>query len=64
MKTWTEYNIKTMKKQKCSICAKLFMHNTTDTLVGSLGPIPVQFCKPCFKKVMQKDHLPFNDTRK
>ena len=53
-----------MKKQKCSICAKLFMHNTTDTLVGSLGPIPVQFCKPCFKKVMKKDHLPLNDTRK
>ena len=36
----------------CSVCSKGFVHNKPDTLVGKLGPIPVQFCKPCFKKVM------------
>ena len=53
-----------MKKPKCSICTKAFTHIKPDTLVGKLGPIPVQFCRPCFKKVMKQDHLALNDTRK
>ena len=53
-----------MKKPKCSICTKAFTHIKPDTLVGKLGPIPVQFCKPCFKKVMKHDHLELNDHRK
>ena len=53
-----------MKKPKCSICTKTFTHIKPDTLVGKLGPIPVQFCKPCFKKVMKHDHLELNDTRR
>ena len=53
-----------MKKPKCSICTKAFTHMKPDTLVGKLGPIPVQFCRPCFKKVMKHDHLALNDTRK
>ena len=52
-----------MARYKCSVCEKLFTHNKPETLVGKLGPIPVQLCKPCFKKVMKKDHLPLNDKR-
>mgnify|MGYP000271143766 FL=1 len=52
-----------MARYKCSVCVKLFTHNKPETLVGKLGPIPVQLCKPCFKKVMKKDHLPLNDKR-
>ena len=48
----------------CSVCSKGFVHSKPDTLVGKLGPIPVQFCKPCFKKVMKNDHLPLNDSRR
>ena len=48
----------------CSVCAKAFTHIKPDTLVGKLGPIPVQFCRPCFKKVMKHDHLALNDTRR
>jgi hypothetical protein len=48
----------------CSVCSKEFVHKKPDTLVGKLGPIPVQFCKPCFKKVMKHDHLALNDTRR
>jgi len=48
----------------CSVCSKGFIHKKPDTLVGKLGPIPVQFCKPCFKKVMKHDHLALNDTRR
>ena len=48
----------------CSVCTKGFIHKKPDTLVGKLGPIPVQFCKPCFKKVMKHDHLELNDHRK
>jgi len=52
-----------MARYKCSVCVKLFTHNKPETLVGKLGPIPVQLCKPCFKKVMKKDHLPLKDKR-
>ena len=52
-----------MAKYKCSVCVKSFTHNKPETLVGKLGPIPVQLCKPCFKKVMKKDHLPLRDKR-
>ena len=48
----------------CSVCSKGFVHNKPDTLVGKLGPIPVQFCKPCFEKVMKNDHLELNDSRR
>ena len=48
----------------CSICTKGFVHNKPQTLVGKLGPIPVQFCKPCFKKVMKHEHLELNDSRR
>jgi hypothetical protein len=48
----------------CSVCSKGFVHKKPDTLVGKLGPIPVQFCRPCFKKVMKHDHLELNDTRR
>ena len=52
-----------MAKHKCSVCVKSFTHNKSETLVGKLGPIPVQFCKPCYKKVMNKDELFLRDTR-
>ena len=48
----------------CSVCTKGFVHVKPDTLVGKLGPIPVQFCKPCFKKVMMHEHLELNDSRR
>jgi len=48
----------------CSVCSKGFVHVKPDTLVGKLGPIPVQFCKPCFKRVMKHDHLALNDSRR
>jgi len=40
-----------MAKHKCSVCVESFIHDKTKTLVGKLGPIPVQFCKPCYKKL-------------
>jgi|TARA_B110000977_G_C10695021_1_gene345013 hypothetical protein len=52
-----------MKRFKCSVCAKPFTHNKPETLVGKLGPIPVQFCKTDYKKIMKKEHLPLKDTR-
>ena len=52
-----------MAKHKCSVCVESFTHDKTKTLVGKLGPIPVQFCEPCFKKIMKKDDLPLKDTR-
>ena len=52
-----------MAKYKCSVCVKSFTHDKEKTLVGKLGPIPVQFCEPCYKKIMKKDHLPLNDKR-
>jgi len=52
-----------MAKHKCSVCVKYFTHDKSETLVGKLGPIPVQFCKPCYKKVMKKDDLFLRDTR-
>ena len=54
-----------MKKNfKCTVCDKKFVHQKPDTLVGSLGIIPINLCKTHFKQIMTKDVLPLNDTRK
>ena len=50
-------------KYNCSVCNKKFTHNKPETLVGKLGPIPVNLCKTDFKKVMKKDELLLNDKR-
>ena len=52
-----------MAKHKCSVCVESFTHDKTKTLVGKLGPMSVQFCEPCFKKIMKKEHLSLKDTR-
>ena len=53
-----------MKKGKCNVCKKSFTHNKNKTLIGKLGPIPIDLCKVCFPKIMKLEHLPLNDERK
>ena len=52
-----------MAKHKCSVCVKAFTHNKSETLVGKLGPIPVNLCKTDLKKIMRNDELYLNDKR-
>jgi len=49
---------------ECSVCSKPFTHQKHSTLVGRLGIIPVQFCQPCFKKVMKLDEMFLSDSRR
>ena len=53
-----------MKKGKCNMCKKSFTHKKGDTLIGKLGPVPVDLCKVCFPKLMKHDELLLHDTRK
>ena len=48
-------------KYNCSVCKKKFTHKKTETLVGKLGPIPVNLCKTDLKKIMKNDELYLND---
>jgi len=34
------------------------------SIVGRLGPIPVDLCKGCLPKVLKHDELTLNDTRR
>ena len=53
-----------MKKGKCNVCKKSFTHNKNKTLIGKLGPIPIDLCKVCYPKLMKNDELTLNDTRR
>ena len=50
-------------KYNSSVCKKKFTHKKTETLVGKLGPIPVNLCKTDLKKIMRNDELYLNDKR-
>ena len=53
-----------MKKGKCNICKKSFTHIKDITLIGKLGPIPIDLCKVCYPKLMKYDELTLNDNRR
>jgi len=54
----------TMKKGKCNVCSKVFTAKKNVSIVGRLGPIPVDLCKGCLPKVLKHDELTLNDTRR
>jgi len=53
-----------MKKGKCNVCKKVFTPKKDVSIVGKLGPIPVDLCKGCLPKVLKHDELSLTDTRR
>lgn len=52
-----------MKKGKCNICKKPFTYKKDITLIGKLGPIPIDLCVICYPILMEYDELTLNDKR-
>jgi len=53
-----------MKKGKCTMCKKVFVPKKDVSIIGKLGPIPIDLCKSCLPKVLKYDELTLNDTRR
>ncbi len=46
------------------MCVKKYLHQENVSIVGRLGPIPVDLCKGCLPKVLKHDELSLTDTRR
>jgi len=53
-----------MKKGKCTMCKNVFTPKKDVSIIGRLGPIPVDLCKGCLPKVLKHDELSLTDTRR